>query len=107
MTVPIVRPGRLGPAAAGRILARARAQQPAYPFVGALLDADPPAPDLAAERELGREPETFERAVACFRSLGPARAVATAGRALTLGQALAEAEALLTLNRDSDGNATS
>ena len=41
------------------------------------------------------------------RSATPPQAVAAAGRALTLEQALAEAEAVLELDRDSGGDATS
>lgn len=72
--LPIVRPGRLGPAAAERMLERARIEEPTYEDVGALLAADPPEANLEAERELGRGQDVFDRAVACFRSLGAARA---------------------------------
>jgi len=75
--LPIVRLGRLGAAAAERILERARHQQPPYPDVGALLRADPPEANLGAERELGTGPAVFDRAVECFRTLGTARSVAT------------------------------
>ncbi len=75
--LPIVRPGRLGAAAAERILARARTEEPTYPFVGALLGTDPPTPDLDARRELGDHPEAFDRAVAALRGLVPQRSVAT------------------------------
>lgn len=71
--IPIVRPGRLGAVAAERILERARREEPTYADVGALLAADPPPADLEAERELGRGQDVFDRAVACFRSLGAAR----------------------------------
>jgi uncharacterized protein (UPF0548 family) len=73
---PIVRPGRLGAEAAERILAEAGEQTPTYGWVGDLLRPDPPPPDLDVERDLGGHPEAFARAVACLRSLGPARAVA-------------------------------
>lgn len=75
--LPILRPGRLGAAAAARILDRARPAAPTYDFVGALLTDDPPDPDLAVERELGSGQDVFDRAVACFRSLGAARAAGT------------------------------
>lgn len=77
MSRPIVRLGRLGAAAAERILERARAQEPTHDDVGALLRPDPPAPDLAEERVLGRGDDVFARAVGCFRALDHARAVAT------------------------------
>jgi len=77
VTLPIVRPGRLRAAAAERILDRARMETATYDFVGALLSDDPPAPDLAVERELGRGQDVFDRAVACLRSLGAARAAGT------------------------------
>ncbi len=72
--LPIVRAGRLGAAAAERILDRARTEEPTYAEVGALLATDPPTPDLEAERELGRGQDVFDRAVDCFRSLGAAGA---------------------------------
>ncbi|HEV7719930.1 MAG TPA: DUF1990 domain-containing protein [Iamia sp.] len=75
--VPVVRAGRLGAATAERILDRARSAAPTYDFVGDLLTDDPPDPDLAVERELGRGQDVFDRAVACFRSLGAARAAGT------------------------------
>ncbi|HMJ78760.1 MAG TPA: DUF1990 domain-containing protein [Iamia sp.] len=75
--LPILRPGRLGAVAAARILDRARSAVPTYDLVGALLTDDPPDPDLAVERELGSGQEVFDRAVACFRSLGAARAAGT------------------------------
>lgn len=74
---PIVRAGRLGPAAAERLLARARTEEPTYGFAGALLGADPPPLDLEVERTVGHGPDAFARAVACLRSFGPQRAVAT------------------------------
>lgn len=74
---PIVRPGRLGEAVAGRILERAAAEEPTYAFVGALLTADPPPPDLVAERTVGRGPDVFARAVVGLRTFGPQRTVAT------------------------------
>jgi uncharacterized protein (UPF0548 family) len=74
--LPIVRPGRLGAPAAGRILDRAREEQPTYAFVGALLTADPPPPDLVAERTVGRGPDAFVRAVESLRTFGAQRAVA-------------------------------
>lgn len=74
---PIVRPGRLDAAAAGRILGRAATAPPTDPFAGALLAADPPPPDLVAVRTVGRGPDGFARAVACLRTFGPQRAVAT------------------------------
>ncbi|HEX7135445.1 MAG TPA: DUF1990 domain-containing protein [Iamia sp.] len=74
--LPIIRPGRLGAAAAERILDRARATAPTYDFVGALLTTDPPPPDLVAERTVGRGPDAFVRAVECLRPFGAQRAVA-------------------------------
>lgn len=77
MTRPIVRLGRIGAEEAGRILAVGRTQQPTYHDVGALLRPDPPTPDLAVERVLGRGREVFERAVASFRGYDVARSAGT------------------------------
>lgn len=76
-SLPILRPGRLGPSAAQRLLDQACGEQPTYAFVGALLGDDPPPLDLVAERTVGHGPRAFARAVACIRSFGPQRAVAT------------------------------
>lgn len=75
--LPIIRPGRLDAASARRILDRGRGQEPTYGFAGTLLGDDPPALDLMAERVVGRGDDAFARAVACLRSFGPQRAIAT------------------------------
>ena len=87
-------------------LAAAReAWQPAarlFAKAEALLQAEAAAFSLPAR-------EHYERAHARAReALGDLlQAVAAAGRALTLEQALAEAEAVLALDRDTGGDATS
>lgn len=77
MTRPIVRFRRIDADAAERILATGRTQEPTYTDVGALLRADPPTPDLDAERELGRGADVFDRAVASFQRFDAARAAGT------------------------------
>jgi uncharacterized protein (UPF0548 family) len=71
--------GRLPEARAAHLLARARQAEPTYAPVGLLLAADAvdTDADLCVERLLGDGPEVFAAAVACLRSLGPQRAVAT------------------------------
>ncbi len=66
---------RLDATSAERLLDRARATEPTYADVGALLTPDPPAADLDERRVLGTGPDVFARAVASLRRLDPQRAV--------------------------------
>lgn len=75
--LPIIRLGRPSATTAERILDRARSAEPTYGFAGDLLGDHPPPLDLEVERVVGRGDTAFAAAVACLRTFGPQRAVAT------------------------------
>lgn len=75
-TWPTIVVGRLSEEQAAGLLATAAEAEPSYAPVGLLLAPETGGADLCVERVVGSGSEAFARAVACFGSLDPQRAVA-------------------------------